>query len=131
MEQNWTLEELFKMKASIKKEIDAIKEKYLSELYQHKRTVERLITECKDGYTYWICIHRYGSSRWQELNNKYTVEQVIEEYGDGHEGMVDVYSNNPKYLSKVGTESYMCDTYYSLDELPGRIKMKLKDNAEN
>lgn len=131
MEQNWTLEELLEMKAYVKKEINAIKEKHLSELYKQLRIIERFMTDCKDGYTYWICIHRYGSSRWQELNNTYAVEQVIEEYGDGHDGMVDIYSNNPEYLSKVGEETYMCDSYYTLDELPGRIKRKLEDTAES
>jgi hypothetical protein len=118
MEHNWNLEELHVIKANINKEIEAIRKAHLNELYQQLNTVEHLIKEYKDGYIYWVCIRSYGSQRWREYNNRQAINELVNEYGDGYDGLVDIYSNNPRLLNKVGEDTYMCDTYYTLDDLP-------------
>jgi hypothetical protein len=118
MEHNWNLEELHVIKANINKEIEAIRKAQLNELYEQLNTVNHLIKEYKDGYIYWVCIRSYGSKRWRQYNNRQAINNLVEEYGDGYDGQLDIYSNNPRLLKKVGEESYMCDTYYTLEDLP-------------
>jgi hypothetical protein len=118
MEHNWNLKELNVMKATINKEIEAIKKAQLYELYQQLSTIEKLIEEYKDGYIYWVCIRSYGSVRWKEVNNRQAITELVDEYYDGYDGQLDIYSNNPRLLNKVGEETHMCDTYYTLEDLP-------------
>lgn len=118
MEHNWNLEQLHVIKATINKEIEAIKKAQLNELYEQLNTVEHLIKEYKDGYIYYVCIRSYGSVRWRQYNNRKAITELLEEYGDGENGILDIYSNNPRLLKKVGEKTYMCDTYYTLEELP-------------
>lgn len=128
MEHNWNLEELHVMKATINKEIEAIEKAQLNKLYQHLSTVKHLIKEYKDGYIYWVCIRSYGSFRWRQCNNRQAITELIEEYGDGYDGQLDIYSNNPRLLNKVGVETYMCDTYYTLEDLPEDKREKYAGN---
>ena len=118
MEHNWNLQELHQIKANISKKIEAIKKAQLDELYEHLNTVEKLIDECKDGYIYWVCIRSYGSKRWRQVNNRQAIDKLVYDYADGYDGMVDIYSNNPRLLKHVGENTYMCDTYYTLEDLP-------------
>ena len=128
MEHNWNLKELNAMKATINKEIEAIRKAHLNELYQQLNTVEHLIKEYKDGHIYWVCIRSYGSRRWREVNNRQAIDELVQEYGDGQDGQLDIYSNNPRLLKKVGKDTWMCDTYYTLEELP---EDKREKNAGN
>lgn len=128
MEHNWNLQELHIIKANINKEIEAIRKAHLNELYQQLNTVEHLIKEYKDGYIYWVCIRSYGSERWRQVNNRQAIDELVSEYGDGYDGLVDIYSNNPRLLNKVGEKTYMCDTYYSLEELPEDKREKYAGN---
>ena len=118
MEHNWTLQELHAMKASIKREIEAIEKAHLKELYGHLNTVQHLLNTCEDGYTYWTCVRSYGSSGWKRHFNRQSVDKLVDQYGDGYDGLVDIYTDNPRLLRRVGTESYACDTYHTLEELP-------------
>ena len=128
MEHNWNLEELHVIKANINKEIEAITKAQLTELYEHLNTVNNLIKEYKDGYIYWVCIRSYGSFRWRQCNNRQAITELVEDYADGYDGQLDIYSNNPRLLNKVGVETYMCDTYYTLEDLPEDKREKYAGN---
>jgi hypothetical protein len=117
-DHNWSFEQLLSMKESISKEIDAIKEAQLKELYLQLNTVEMLLNAYEDGYTYWVCIKSYGSSSWTQYPNLLVVSEIVDRYGDGYDGLVDVYSDNPELLKRVGETTYRCDTYFSLEDLP-------------
>lgn len=117
-DHNWSFEQLLSMKESISKEIDAIKEAQLKELYSQLGTVEMLLDAYEDGYIYWVCILSYGSSSWKQCSNLLVVSKIVDRYGDGYDGLVDVYSDNPELLKRVGETTYSCDTYFSLEDLP-------------
>ena len=128
MEHKWNLKELHIMKASINKEIEEIKKAHLNELYQHLDTVEELITNYKDGYVYWICIRSYGSINWKQVNNRQAINDMVYDYADGYDGLLDIYSNNPRLINKVRKDTGRCDTYYTLDELPKEKREKYAGN---
>lgn len=128
MEHNWNLQELHTIKATIYKEIDAIRKSQLNELYEQLDTVSTLIREYKDGYIYWVCIRSYGSVRWKQVNNRQEINELVDEYADGYDGKLDIYSNNPRLLKKVGRLSYMCDDYYTLEDLPEDKREKYSGN---
>ena len=131
MKHNWNLKELHIMKASINKEIEEIKKAHLNELYQHLNCVEELITDYKDGYIYWVCIRSYGSVNWQQVNNRQAITELIYDYADGYDGLLDIYSNNPRLIHKVGKDTGRCDTYYTLEELPEEKSKKYAGNPFN
>lgn len=128
MKHNWNLKELHIMKASINREIEEIKKAHLNELYQHLNCVEKLITDYKDGYIYWICIRSYGSVNWMQVYNRQIINDMVDEYGSGYDGILDIYSNNPRLIHRVGEDRGRCDTYYTLDELPEEKREKYAGN---
>jgi hypothetical protein len=128
MEHNWNLQELHIMKASINREIEEIKKAQLNELYQHLDCVEKLITDYKDGYIYWICIRSYGSITWMQVYNREIINNMVDEYGSGYDGILDIYSNNPRLIRRVGEDTGRCDSYYTLEELPEEKREKYAGN---
>lgn len=131
MKHNWNLKELHIMKTSINKEIEKIKKAHLNELYEQLGLVENLITDYKDGYIYWICIRSYGSVNWKQVNNRQAITELVYDYADGYNGLLDIYSNNPRLIHKVGDDTGMCDTYYTLDKLPEEKREKYAGNPFN
>jgi hypothetical protein len=86
----------------------------LGKLNREINLLKKEIAEHKDGYIYKVCIRSYGSVSWQEHFNPYTIQNIVDEYGDGYDGLVEVYTNNPD----LKLDSYGCLTELSLEELP-------------
>lgn len=80
--------------------------------------IERQIREIADGFTYHICILSYGSARWSTCTNPYDIQEICTEYGDGYDGLVKVYTDNPK----LEIEHYGCLEVRTLEQLPDSKK---------
>jgi len=75
------------------------------------------IRKCADGFTYVISIHSYGSSTWHtEYTNTVFIQELCDEYRDGYNGLVHVYTNNPKINEEV--KDYGCLSVFPLEKLP-------------
>jgi hypothetical protein len=61
----------------------------VNELYEQLRNTS-------DGYLYVTCLRCYGSLTWESHVNKFTVQELCDEY-DGYNGIVDVYTTNPDH----------------------------------
>jgi len=67
----------------------------VNELYEQLRNTS-------DGYLYVTCLRCYGSLTWKNHVNKFTVQELCDEYYHGDNGIVDVYTTNPDH----GISSY-------------------------
>ena len=72
----------------------------IEELVELKNKIANTIYDYKDGYFYICNVRSYGRN-WKEnwIFNTHTLQELCHQYG-GDDGIVDVYSNNPK-LSKI------------------------------
>ena len=75
------------MKELIKRYEDA--KKIADELYFE-------ILETPDGFLYVTKLRCYGSIRWENHKNEYSVKNLCDEYY-GDNGIVEVYTNNPNH----------------------------------
>lgn len=76
--------------------------------------IEKQIIEMADGFIYHICVLSYGSSNWSTCANPFTIQELCYQYGDGYDGLVKVYTNNPN----LEVEDQGCLEVLSLEELP-------------
>lgn len=90
----------------------------LASLEEAKRKVyeiQEAIRTYQDGYTYHVLISSYGSHTWTVHHNSTSVQQILDEYGDGYDGLVEVYTDNPN----PEFQDYGCGRgVYSLENLP-------------
>ena len=89
------------------------------------------LTSTPDGYLYKVIINSYGSRSACDYINQYPVDSLVSEYGDGYDGLLNIYSNNPRLIHKVGKDTGRCDTYYTLEELPEEKSKKYAGNPFN
>lgn len=70
----------------------------------------REISRHKDGYIYVANIRSYGSNSFSTFNNYHTLKELCDEY-NGDNGIVDIYSNNPKipFVNYSGTKHILSD----------------------
>ena len=57
--------------------------------------IRRRIKNTSDGFIYLACLRCYGSIQWITFNNEFLTQELCDEYC-GDNGIVDVYTNNPK-----------------------------------
>lgn len=76
--------------------------------------IENQIRNIADGFIYHICVLSYGSATWDTCTNPFIIQELCYEYGDGYNGLVEVYTNNPDLV----INHYGCLSVYTLDELP-------------
>lgn len=90
----------------------------LASLEEAKRKVYEIqesIRTYQDGYIYHVLILSYGSQSWSIHYNSHSVQEILDEYGDGYDGLVEVYTDNPKpKLQDYGCLRDVC----TLEELP-------------
>ena len=99
------MEELIKEIESVKRHLSDLE----SKLYKHS-----------DGFLYLTCLRSYGSMNWSTHKNEYTVQRLCDQYYDGYDGLVDVYTTNPNNtISTYGDVNVM-----TLEELK---KVSTKD----
>jgi hypothetical protein len=86
---------------------------------------ENALRAYSDGFIYLVCIRSYGSMRWKSYTNPYFIEELVYEYGDGYDGLLEIYSNNPDYLRP--DDDGCIDTFkiLSLDELNAMSKTNI------
>lgn len=80
--------------------------------------IKNQIEDIADGYIYHICILSYGSSNWSTCANPFTIQELCDQYHDGYDGLVKVYTNNPN----LEVEEQGCLRLYTLEELPENRK---------
>ena len=80
--------------------------------------IEKQIIEMADGFIYHICVLSYGSSNWSTCANPFTIQELCYQYGDGYDGLVKVYTDNPK----LEIEHYGCLEVRTLEQLPDSKK---------
>jgi len=94
-------------------------EELKAELETAQQAVYAIRTEIQsraDGFTYVVCILSYGSKHWQDYHiNTFVLQELCHEYGDGYDGLVHIYSNNPKLAEELNAG---CLTTFTLEELP-------------
>jgi hypothetical protein len=80
--------------------INSILEQY-REAQQRVNELYEQLRNTSDGYLYVTCLRCYGSLTWENHVNKFTVQEICDEY-NGDDGIVDVYTTNPDH----GISSY-------------------------
>lgn len=80
--------------------------------------IEREIRNVDDGFLYFTCLRSYGSVTWDTHVNEVSVQNLCYDYSDGHDGIVDVYTNNPN--NTIQTSGLV--EVLSLDELQNLSK---------
>jgi len=73
-------------------------EKLLKEYVQAKRKADaklRAIHSYDSGYLWLVNICSYGSSSWRSFTNVHGVQELIDEYYDGYDGLLYIYTNDP------------------------------------
>lgn len=101
---------------------------YLAELEIAEAKVSEIrsnINNIEDGFTYHIQICSYGSYSWKTSKNPYYIQELCNEYGDGYDGLIYVYTNN----TSLDVDHYGCLTILTLDELPEDKKDVSKSQA--
>ena len=84
---------------------------------QAVNTIRTEIQSLADGFTYVVCILSYRSKRWQDYHiNTFVLKELCDEYYDGYDGLVHIYSNNPKLAEELN--HWGCLTIFTLEELP-------------
>tara|TARA_R110000772_G_scaffold27361_20_gene69678 strand:+ start:4162 stop:4521 length:360 start_codon:yes stop_codon:yes gene_type:complete len=53
------------------------------------------------GYIWLVQICSYGSSHWREFKNIHGVQELCNEYGDGYDGLLYIYTTDLKAKSPV------------------------------
>jgi hypothetical protein len=84
--------------------------------------IEEQISAYEDGYTYWVNIRSYGSSTWEQIKNIQSIRDLVEEYSDGYDGIVCIYTDRTDLYNMLADIDYGCGRYHTLDELPKGIK---------
>lgn len=92
---------------------------------QQVYAIEKQIRSLADGFIYHICIKSYGSKSWSTATNPFTIQELAYQYGDGYDGLVEVYTNNPDL--KIDDEG--CLSIYTLDKLPENKRDVSKSEA--
>lgn len=98
------------------------------ELNQARERVSAILQEIAgtpDGYTYQVCVRSYGSKSWETPVNTVRIQDLADEYGDGYDGLVDVYTDNP--LLEIN--HWGCLSIYTLNELPEDVRGVSKSEA--
>ena len=78
-------------------------EELLKQLEAAEAEVVRIrtaISEFKDGYIYVTSLQIYGNEYWDVHTNVHPVNELYEEYFDGYNGILTIYTNNPKSKTK-------------------------------
>ena len=88
--------------------------------------IEKQIREMADGFTYHVCVSSYGSHSWSTCKNPVIIQELCDEYGDGYDGLVQVFTDNPN----LEVNEYGCLQLYSLDELPEVRRNVSKSEAQ-
>jgi hypothetical protein len=98
------------------KTLDVLKAE-LETAQQAVNAIRAEIQSLADGFTYVVCILSYGSKSWQNHHvNTFALQELCYEYGDGYDGLVHIYSNNPKLAGEL--DHMGCLTTFTLEELP-------------
>ena len=71
------------------------------------------LTNTPDGYLYKVIINSYGSRSTCDYINQYPVDSLVSEYGDGYDGLLTIYTTNPKYDPD---HNYGCATINIINE---------------
>lgn len=87
--------------------------------------LQNQIQKIPDGYTYHICIRSYGSANWMEAINTQLIQKLCNEYQDGYDGLVEVYTDNPN----MDVQEWGCLIPHTLDELPENRRDVSKSQA--
>jgi len=67
------------------------------------------ILDTSDGFIYLTELRCYGSIRWSNHKNEFSVQDICDEYS-GDNGIVDVYTNNPNHtISSYGGVTVMTE----------------------
>ena len=87
-------------------------EELIKKYEEAKEIVDNLyhqILNTSDGFLYFTQLRCYGSIRWQNHNNEFSVQELCYGY-DGEEGIVDVYTNNTNHnISNYGDVKVMTE----------------------
>jgi hypothetical protein len=51
------------------------------------------------GYIWLVQICSYGSSSWNNYKNIHGVEKLVGEFGDGHDGLLSIFTTDPKAVA--------------------------------
>jgi hypothetical protein len=103
---------------------------YLAELKIAEAKVSEIrsnINNAEDGFIYHIQICSYGSVSWETAKNPFYIQELCNEYFDGYNGLVYVYTNN----TSLDLDHYGCLTIETLDRLPEDRKEVSKSQAFN
>lgn len=77
--------------------------------------IQEAIRKYQDGYIYHVLVLSYGSQSWSIHHNSSSVQEILYEYGDGYDGLVQVYTDNPNpEFRDYGCLRDLC----TLEELP-------------
>jgi hypothetical protein len=98
-------------------------EELLKQLEAAEAEVSRIrtaINKFKDGYIYVTSLQIYGTEYWDVHTNQFPVDELYEEYYDGYNGILTIYTNNPKSKTKrkatVMTIDELKALHYSLEK---------------
>ena len=74
----------------------------MKDLIKEYRNAQKQVAVCyekicvtSDGFYYFTCLRSYGSIQWNTFINEFLVQELCNEFQDGYDGIVDVYTNNP------------------------------------
>tara|TARA_R110002050_G_scaffold160874_4_gene290354 strand:+ start:579 stop:926 length:348 start_codon:yes stop_codon:yes gene_type:complete len=69
--------------------------KKISGLKEELFKLEQELLEVNDGYKYRVTIRSYGSMSTVEFNNEHGVHNIVDDYPDGENGLLDILTTNP------------------------------------
>ena len=105
----------------LKKAVETAKE-------NHDKAMSELLA-FDSGYKWIVTVYAYGSKKSQVFSNVIPVNNLIEEYGDGYDGMLDIFTNDPE--TPIATD-WGCVSKFkvvTLEEL-GEIDMRCISKSE-
>jgi hypothetical protein len=73
------------------------------------------LAKASDGFMYITSLRSYGSVRYEDHSNTFTVQEFCDEY-NGDDGIVDVYTNNPDHGISTYGDVYV-KTAEELDQM--------------
>jgi hypothetical protein len=72
----------------------------IEQLVELKNEIKNRIYGYKDGYFYICNVRSYGRNWKENINNKYTLQELCYRY-NGDDGIVDVYTTNPNLKIEI------------------------------
>jgi len=73
-----------------------------------------LLLKTSDGFKYVTKVRSFGSIRWENHHNQFTVQELCDEYY-GDNGIVDVYTNNKNHTIDTYGDVYVTSVEHMIN----------------